>query len=337
MPDYPIGHESISTVALLTNPRSGTGSACYAAARATAQLERRGVTAVSFTSSTPEDNTRVMRQALADDNFEAVIVCGGDGLINSVLQITAETGMPIGIIPAGSGNDTARQFSIPFDPVQAADCIADGFVTTTDLGLVSDDNGHQMWFGTLLGCGIDAYATQLAESLGHRVSGRYKFSLASVRQLLKPTIHRFTIELEDTSLVPYSTPGQVQRAAARDGRIPDSGNLTLDRRISIVTFGNTRSYGGGRLACPKADVKDGRLDLTICENVHPLRYARHYRNFLAGHHENIPFVTNYRCRKARITCPEMTIPVYGDGEPMLTMPLTVEAVSAAGRYIVPAP
>ena len=336
MPDYPIGHESISTVALLSNPRSGTGSASYTAARATAQLARRGVTAVTFTSATPEDNTRVMRQALADESFDAVVVCGGDGLINSVLQNTAETGTPIGIIPAGCGNDTARQFSIPFDPVHAADCIADGFVTTTDLGRVTDDNGRQMWFATLLGCGVDAYATQIAESLG-RAAGRYKFSVAAARQLVNPTIHEFDIELEEAALVPYSTAAQRTRALERDGQISDNGTLTLSRSIALVSFGNTRTYGGGIQACPKADVKDGLLDLTICENASPLQYARYYRSFFAGHHENIPFITNYRCRRARISCPKMSIPVYGDGEPMLAMPLTVEAVPAAGRYIVPAP
>ena len=70
---------------------------------------------------------------------DAVIVCGGDGSISSAAPAIMESGLPLGIVPAGTANDLARTLSIPLDHAAAADLIVRGYTRRIDVGLV---NGH---------------------------------------------------------------------------------------------------------------------------------------------------------------------------------------------------
>ena len=61
------------------------------------------------------------------DGVEALVVLGGDGMVHLGVQAVAGTGTPLGIIPAGTGNDVARYFDLPRkDPVAAADRVIAG-------------------------------------------------------------------------------------------------------------------------------------------------------------------------------------------------------------------
>ncbi|MBN9643635.1 diacylglycerol kinase family protein [Corynebacterium mendelii] len=129
MPDHPIGDKPVSTVAALTTPRSGRGSARHAADNRHRTTGRtRDAEAIAFTAISPQDNRRAVGQAIWDAALDAIVAVSGDGVTTSVIQHTAGSGIPVRVIPAGSGNDTAPPFSrIPIDPVAAAEVIADGF------------------------------------------------------------------------------------------------------------------------------------------------------------------------------------------------------------------
>ncbi|AZA14097.1 diacylglycerol/lipid kinase family protein [Corynebacterium choanae] len=335
MPNYPIGFEPVGTVALLTNPRSGRGSARHATELALEVFDKRGVNAIAFNATSPEDTGRILQRALADLDFDAIAVCGGDGMLNKVLQETANTGIPIGIVPAGSGNDTGRHLRIPFDPAAAADVIADGFVTTTDLGLITNEAGQSMWFASVLSCGQDAYWTARASEYNW-VRGPSKFHVAILEGLARFQSHKFRIELEGVHTLPHLSTEDRLRMEVRDGVVEEGGKLVLERTMYFASFGNTRSYGAGKIICPQADHHDGLLDLTIIEDEAIVPGIFQAPAFVRGDHANIPWVTSYQCQRATVFS-DVDIPAHGDGEPMLVNPFTVEAVPAAGRFIVPAP
>jgi diacylglycerol kinase (ATP) len=93
------------------------------------------------------------------DGTDAVVVVGGDGVIRLALQALARTDTPLGIIPAGTGNDHAREYAIPTgDPAAAADVVAAGNTTTVDLGLIRGGDGSETWFGTIAATGFDSLA-----------------------------------------------------------------------------------------------------------------------------------------------------------------------------------
>ncbi len=102
----------VSRVTVLTNPASGHGSAPHAAERAVAQLNQRGVDVVAIAGTDAEHARRLVEGAL-ERGMDALVVVGGDGIISLALQVLAQTDVPLGIIPAGTGNDHAREFGIP--------------------------------------------------------------------------------------------------------------------------------------------------------------------------------------------------------------------------------
>ena len=126
----------ISRVTVLTNPASGHGNAPHAAERAIARLQQRGVDVTAIVGRDAEHARRLVAEEL-DRGTDALVVVGGDGVISIALQELAGTDTPLGIIPAGTGNDHAREYGLPIgDPVAAADVVADGTVETVDLGRI---------------------------------------------------------------------------------------------------------------------------------------------------------------------------------------------------------
>ncbi|MDT5298991.1 MAG: diacylglycerol kinase, partial [Mycobacterium sp.] len=140
---------TVGRITMLTNPASGHGSAPHAAERAVAQFHRRGIDVVAIAGTDAEHARRLVEGAL-ERGMDALVVVGGDGIISLALQVLAQTDIPLGIIPSGTGNDHAREFGIPAkDPEAAADLIVDGVVATVDLGRIRGVDGTDKWFGTV--------------------------------------------------------------------------------------------------------------------------------------------------------------------------------------------
>src|SRR5258707_12317555 len=102
----------LARVTMLTNPASGHGSAPHAAERAVAQLHRRGVDVVAI-AGTDAAHARQLVEGALERGMDALVVVGGDGIVSLALQGLAQTEIPLGIIPAGTGTGKAREFVIP--------------------------------------------------------------------------------------------------------------------------------------------------------------------------------------------------------------------------------
>ena len=113
------------------------------------------------------EDARYLARAAVEKGTDAVVVTGGDGVISNALQVLAGTDIPLGIIPAGTGNDHAREFGIPTkDPEAAADIVVDGWTETIDLGRIRDAQaGGDKWFGTVAATGFDSLVTDRANRM----------------------------------------------------------------------------------------------------------------------------------------------------------------------------
>src|SRR6201997_1318374 len=146
----------IGKVTALTNPASGHGAAIRAAQIAIARLQHRGIEVVEIIGDDAED-ARYLVGAALERGTDALMVTGGDGVVSNALQVLAGTDVPLGIIPAGTGNDHAREFGIPTkDPEAAADIVIDGWTETIDLGKIQWGEGVDKWFGTVAATGFDS-------------------------------------------------------------------------------------------------------------------------------------------------------------------------------------
>jgi diacylglycerol kinase (ATP) len=302
----PLSRREIGKVTALTNPDSGHGAALRAAQAAIARLHARGVEVVEIIGDDAED-ARHLAAAAIERGTDAVVATGGDGVVSNALQVLAGTDIPLGIIPAGTGNDHAREFGIPTrDPEAAADVVADGWTETIDLGRIQW-GGAQKWFGTVAATGFDSLVTDRANRM-RWPHGRLRYYLAMLA------------ELSQLRLLPF--------------RLVLDGGREILADITLAAFGNTRSYGGGLLICPGADHTDGLIDVTMVHTASRARLVRLFPTVINGTHVELDEVTTARSKSIRVECPGIN--VYADGDYACALPAEISAVPAALRVLRPA-
>jgi diacylglycerol kinase (ATP) len=241
---------------------------------------------------------------------DALVVVGGDGMVNLGVNIVARTRVPLGIVPAGTGNDMARSLGIPYENAEAAiRALGDALTRdprTIDAAIVrwEDDGPQQRWVGCAMSAGFDALVNERANGMRHP-KGPSRYTLAIL------------IELARLRKVPY--------------------RLTLDDRVietdaSLVSIGNGVSLGGGMKVTPNALLDDGLLDVMIVDPVSRLTFLRLFPKVFSGEHVGLPIVRMERARRLRIEAPGIV--VYGDGERLGPTPVDVELVPGALRVLV---
>ncbi|OMC39853.1 diacylglycerol kinase [Mycobacterium sp. GA-1841] len=296
----------MNKVTVLTNPLSGHGNAPHAAERAVAQFQRRGIDVCEIVGTDAAHARRLVDDAL-DRGTDALVVVGGDGVISLALQALATGEVPLGIVPAGTGNDHAREYRLPTgDPEAAADIVADGHTETVDLGRIVDASGAVKWFGTVMAAGFDSLVSDRTNRM-RWPHGRMRYNVAMLAEMSKLRLLPFRLTFDD---------GPVLRT-----------DLTL------AAFGNTRSYGGGMLICPGADHTDGLLDVTMITSASRTRLIRLFPTVFKGTHIHLDEVTTKRARTVHVECPGIN--AYADGDFAAALPVTVSAVSSALQILVP--
>jgi diacylglycerol kinase (ATP) len=285
-------------IALLTNPTSGKGKGARTASIALPRLKEAGFTVRDLRGRGAEEGMELATTALAD-GVEALVVCGGDGMVHLAVQLLAGTETPLGIIPAGTGNDVARYFDIPRnDPQRAADVVIASKVRTVDLARAAD-----RYFITVLAAGFDAKVNERA-NLMTWPKGQMRYNLATLSELRVFEPVPYTLELDDRT-------------------------VSLD--AMMVAVGNGPSYGGGLKMCQGADLEDGLLDVVIIKPMSKLQLVRTYPKLFNGTHVTHPSYEHHLVRRVTVAAPDIV--AYADGERFGALPLTVEAVPASLRVL----
>ena len=302
-----LSRRDIDKVVALTNPLSGHGAAIRAAQLAIARLHHRGVEVVEIIGDDARD-ARFLAGAALEKGADALMATGGDGVVSNALQVLVGTDIPLGIIPAGTGNDHARAFGIPTkDPGAAADVVVDGWTETVDLGRIRDARGVDKWFGTVAAAGFDSLVTDRANRMSWP-HGRLRYYIAMLA------------ELSQLRMLPF--------------RMVLDGTKEIDADITLAAFGNTRSYGGGLLICPNADPTDGLLDITMAHSASRTKLVRLFPTVMKGTHVELDEVSTARATSIHVECPGIN--VYADGDFACPLPAEISAVPAALQILRPA-
>ncbi|MGN5240211.1 diacylglycerol kinase [Rhodococcus sp. SJ-3] len=292
------------SVVVLSNP-TADDDALHTLADASARLRTYGLRIAHIAADSVDESIALTRHAV-EDGIDAVVAVGGDGIVWQAWQATATTGTPVGIVPAGTGNDLARVLGIPDEPGAAADVVATGHRRTIDLGRVSADEGPDQWFGTVLAGGFDALVTDRANRMKWP-RGPLRYNAATI------------VELVNLRLLPY--------------RITFDDEPAVELDATLVAVGNASTYGGGMRIAPGALLDDGLLDVVVATSANRTRLLRLFPTVYRGTHVDLPEVMVRRARRVRLDSPGIT--VYADGEPLRALPVEVEAVRGAGTVLVP--
>ncbi|WP_372503619.1 MULTISPECIES: diacylglycerol kinase [Mycolicibacterium] len=283
---------------------SGHGNAPHAAQRAVARFQQRGVDVCEIVGTDAAHARRLVDEALAAGT-DALVVAGGDGVISLALQALALGDVPLGIVPAGTGNDHARAFGVPTgDPEAAADIVVDGRTETIDLGRIDDAGGAAKWFGTVMAAGFDSLVSDRTNRM-RWPHGRMRYNVAMVAELSRLRLLPFRLTFDD-------------------------GEETVTD-LTLAAFGNTRSYGGGMLICPDADHTDGLLDITMVHSASRTKLIRLFPTVFKGTHVGLAEVTTARARRVHVDSPGIN--AYADGDYACPLPVTVSAVPRALRVL----
>ncbi|CCQ16750.1 putative uncharacterized protein [Rhodococcus sp. AW25M09] len=264
-----------------------------------ARLREREIHVTAIEGRTPGDALTLLERAVGSGT-DAVVAVGGDGLVNLVIQVLAGTDTPMGLVPAGSGNDLARVLGIPRgDAVRAADLVADNVTRTIDLGRVGE-----RWFATVLSSGFDSLVTERASRL-RWLGGPLRYNAAMILQLTKLEKLPYVIELDDAELRVDAT---------------------------LVAVGNGNSYGGGMAICPSARIDDGLLDITVVRGVGRTRLLGMSPTIYRGTHVDLPQVDTYTSGRVTLHCDGIV--AYADGERVGELPVQAQSVPRALRVFV---
>ncbi len=266
------------------------------------------------TSLTEPDFEQLMeagRKAVASKP-DALIVVGGDGMVNLGTNLVVNSKVPLGIVPSGTGNDMARGLGIPFDNTEAAiEALVDALgkpPRVIDAGRItySDETTGAdavRWFACMVSAGFDSVVNERANRMRHP-KGPSRYTLALVLELvgLKPIAYKLVLD----------------------------GN-EFETNAMLVSVGNNVSLGGGMKATPDALLDDGLLDVLVVQPLSRTAFLRIFPRVFKGTHVTDPRVTIHRAKNIRI---ESDVAVaYADGERVGRLPITIEVAPGALRVL----
>ncbi|MGW4243732.1 diacylglycerol/lipid kinase family protein [Nocardia sp. NPDC004722] len=306
---------TIRSIALVTNPLSGHGKGALVAVEAANLFAGHDIQVTAIQGDSAADTERLVRKALADPDArpDAVVAAGGDGLTCVTLQALVGTGIPLGLVPGGTGNDLARELGIPDDTAAAVAAVLGGKTRAIDLGTVeTDESGRAVWFATVTGTGLDARVTLRANAL-RWPNGPMRYTVAALIELAGKLAVPYRIELTGSPEHP-------------DGTV-------IEHDAVMVAVGNTRTYGGGMLVAPDAIIDDGLLDLTVVKAMSRLEMLRLLPALSSGKRVDHPAMVQYKAEEIRLTAPGA--PATADGDPVGLLPALFRANPAVLDVLVP--
>ncbi|MGB0120173.1 MAG: diacylglycerol kinase family protein [Solirubrobacterales bacterium] len=287
--------------ALIVNPSAGGGRALKLLPAVERALDsRRMIFRVEKTRST----THGVDIALdACDAGEIPVVMSGDGLLGAVGGALAGSRSPLGLIPAGRGNDLARSLGIPTGPDEAVRCLDEGHLRSIDVG---EANGNP--FLGIASLGLDSDANRIAND-AKLFKGTMVYAYAALRALARWKPARFALK--------------------------EKGIQTRYTGYTVVVA-NNNFYGGGMNIAPDADLADGELNVVVITEVGKLKFLANLPKVFRGSHIKLDEVETWTTHSIEIKA-SRPFTVYADGDPLTELPATIRVLPSALEMIVPGP
>jgi diacylglycerol kinase (ATP) len=260
------------------------------------------------------------------DQADIILLFGGDGTIHRHLSPLVNLGLPVLVVPAGSGNDFARALGLRRvrDSLAAwrKFCGGAGNLRSVDLGVIAPVESaggapaphHPRYFCCVAGVGLDGEVAERANRLPRWLRGHGGYALS-----LAPTIFTF-------AALPMKILTQAEGG--------EDWATRSDRPTMLAAFANTPTYGGGMKIAPQAKMDDGLLDVCIVGGVDPFKLFCMFPTIFSGHHLNIKEVEYFQSGRVRVET-EHPLDVYADGELVCRTPVEVGVERAALKVVTP--
>ncbi len=286
---------------LIINPASHRIRPGASGERLREMLAERGVAAEVKYTRGPSHAADLARDAAAS-GASLVVVAGGDGTICEAVTGLEGTGVPLGVVPAGTGNVLRRQYDLPFDWGKACDVIAAGRTQHVDVGHVGE-----------------------RAFLLHASAGHSALVVQHVKQRLKDVLGQFAFVLSIARRIADGQQWEMQVET-------DAGEWCGRAWDCVVS--NSRYLAWRLKLAPHGRMDSGVFEVSVFHACSRLAFVGSYLRALRGVHDHSPLVTTYQARRVSATA-EPEAPVQTDGDVLGQTPLACEIRPRALRLIVP--
>jgi YegS/Rv2252/BmrU family lipid kinase len=268
-------------IVVMVNPNAGFGPSLGKLAKAVESAWAERDVMVSYQiSRSVEDGHRKARQAVAD-GVDAILVAGGDGMINTVGSELIGSRVALGVLPAGSGNGFARHFGIPLSPEKAALALVHARRQEIDVGFA---NGRPFFITCSMAA--DASLVRTFEKMPMRGILPYVFAAAHEFFDYKPSPFEITTDQNPSEIIEDPL---------------------------VFTVANLTQYGGGARIAPQAHESDGILELVVIPKSEAAAAMAGIARLFDGTINKIPGVLTRRFKTLQVKR-KGPAPIQVDGE-----------------------
>ncbi|HYA97273.1 MAG TPA: diacylglycerol kinase family protein [Methylomirabilota bacterium] len=297
---------------LIHNPRAGSGGRRRSLEDARRILAAGGIETELADTGAPGHATELAQNAGASGR-EMVIVCGGDGTLNEVVNGLAASPnghrVPLALLPGGTANVLAKELGLPWEIPRAAEKLLQGNVREIAVGLATplQQPEKRRYFVSVAGAGPDGrivYSLDLG--LKARV-GILAYWWEGVRQVVRYSFPRFRVV----------TPEQQMEG-------------------TLLLVGRTKHYGGPFRITTGADLLEDRFEIGVLTSQSALRYLSYLPSLYFGKLRGAEGVSFWKTD--RVVCePLGEEPVHAqvDGEKLARLPVEFRIVPKGLKLLMP--
>lgn len=264
----------------IINPVAGNGYALKVEKLIADQMNKCGTVFEILHTEKPEHAMELAKASAKKPACKCVVSVGGDGTAYEVACGLLGTGVPMGIIPAGTGNDFIKTVGIPKKPMDALHHILNGTPRPVDVGRLNN-----RMFLNVCGTGFDVQALEYTLAAKKYVRGILPYMLGVIRAIFtyKPVHVSFTVDGE-----------------------------TQERDVLLCSIANGKYIGGGIPVCPDAKPDDGMMDMIIVETKPRWKIPFYLPGLMLGKIDAFKITTHKRCKTMNIHSDGMHLNVDGE-------------------------
>ena len=283
-------------IGVVVNPRANRGRGQQSGEEVFHELAKRGIAAINLSGPDAKTALKKGQLAISEQELSGVIAVGGDGTAQLGANLCVPNQLPLGLIPAGSGNDQARELEIPRTSVpEAVEHLVSHLSNPRRVDVMRvKTNTREFWSLGSISAGFDALCAQRANGL-RWPKGPNSYVAAMLLELprFEPIEYHLDVDGEKRTL-----------------------------KAMLCGVANVKNFGGGMKISPSSEITDGELEVFILHEVSRSKLLRIFPTVYSGEHIKYPEVEIFKAKSVSIS--NDGFPMTCDGELIGPAPFSVE-------------
>lgn len=286
-------------VRFIYNPYSGENSIISELDNVVRLHQEVGLTIVPYRIQKGKDLGEALD--IIDETYSYILVAGGDGTVDSVVNAmkSREINIPIGILPVGTANDFGKFINMPTDVEEACKQILESKAVEVDLGKIND-----RYFVNVASSGLFTDVSQKTDVNLKNTIGKLAYYLKGLEEL--PNFRKLKIKLS-------------------------SKECTYDGEMYLLLVFNGKTAGNLNLAT-EAEIIDGQLDVIVFKAISIIELVPLFIKLLKGEHLDSDKVVYFKTDEVYIESSEDIVTDI-DGERGPDFPLKIQCIKGGIKLL----